>query len=453
MIHQHPKFIFSVLFTSLLLQVTATFAQMPSGLKDGLKVFIDDKDSSHFVKFNVAAQLWSRNAEFNPNTTVFGNPVSNFTDFSIRRIRLIASGQVTDRVAFFIQFGQNNLNYLSGRKAGSFFHDVTVDYALIKKNLSLGMGLNGWNGPSRFSNISIASIAVLDPPSYQEPTNDNYDQFVRRLGVYAKGKLGKFDYRLSAAKPFVIQTAGSLDAITNNTNSTFSTLPPNMVYQGYFMYQFLDQESNFAPAMTGTYLGKKKVFNIGAGFYYQNKAMFHLNAFNIKDTVQEKILLLATDVYYDVPLNREKGTALNLYGCFSRYDFGSNFLKTGGANNSANGSSATKTNFDKMNYGTAFPYLGSGNIYYAQVAYKLKNNLLGEHGTLQPYANVQYSSYTLLGQGMTAFDLGVNWLILGHNTKVTFDYQNRPYFTEDVNGSLKSTKRLYSFVVQLQLVF
>jgi len=100
------------------------------------------------------------------------------------------SGSLSDRVNFFMQFGQNNLNYLSGRKAGSFFHDVTVDYAVIKKKLSIGTGLNGWNGPSRFSNTSVGNVLVLDPPNYQEVTNDTYDQFVRRLGVYAKGKLG-----------------------------------------------------------------------------------------------------------------------------------------------------------------------------------------------------------------------------------------------------------------------
>jgi len=67
----------------------------------------------------------------------------------------------------------------------------------------------------------------------------------------------------------VIQTTSGSGTEAIGLNTSFSTLPPKMVYQGYFMYQFLDQESNFGPGMAGSYLGKKKVFNIGAGFNYQ----------------------------------------------------------------------------------------------------------------------------------------------------------------------------------------
>ena len=442
-----------LLLTLTIGKTSTVLGHLPSSLKDGLKTYLDEKDSSKFIKFNMVAQLWSRYAEFNPNTNVTGVHQTNATDFSIRRIRFIMSGQLTDRLAFFVQFGQNNLNYLSARKASSFFHDVTVDYAFVKKHLSVGMGLNGWNGPSRFSNISVSSIAVLDPPSYQEVTNDTYDQFVRRLGIYAKGKFGRFDYRLSAAKPFTIKTATGIDPITTNTNSTFSTLPPNLVYQGYLMYQFLDQESNFAPAMTGTYLGKKRVLNLGVGFYTQKNAMFHINPSNASDTIKQNILLLAADLFYDAPINIKKGTAISAYVCYSKYDFGTNFLKVNGANNSADGSSLSKTNFDKANYGTAFPYLGSGNILYTQVAYKLKSDLLGDRGTLQPFGNIQYSQYSKLNDPMYVFDLGVNWLLIGHNTKVTLDYQNRPYFTENAAGNLKETSRRNMVVVQLQLAF
>jgi hypothetical protein len=36
---------------------------------------------------------------------------------------------------------------------------------------------------------------------------------------------------------------------------------------GYVEYQFFDKEANFLPYKVGTYLGTKKMFNIGAGFY------------------------------------------------------------------------------------------------------------------------------------------------------------------------------------------
>ncbi|HEV8513513.1 MAG TPA: porin, partial [Cyclobacteriaceae bacterium] len=382
---------FVILISGLLLITSQAFGQFPEKLKNGLRYYLDKNDSARFITFNMTAQIWIRGTENNPYTTVNNVVESNTTDISIRRIRFVLSGSLTDRINFFVQFGQNNLNYLSARKAGSFFHDVTADYAVIKNKFSLGAGLNGWNGPSRFSNISIASILVLDPPGYQEVTNDTYDQFVRRLGVYAKGKLGKLDYRVSVGKPFVIQTTSGSGIEPINSNSAFSTLPPQLVYQGYFMYQFLDQESNFGPGNAGSYLGKKRVFNIGAGFYSQRNAMFHYGDPVLKDTVNQNLNLFAVDVFYDAPLSKEKGTAISVYSSFSNYNYGTNFIKVTGADNPANGSSKTATSFEKSNYGNAFPYLGTGNVGYIQTAYKFRKKLLGDQGTLQPFADLQYS--------------------------------------------------------------
>lgn len=451
-------FAFCSIFTILQLN-QKTFAQFPEKLKNGLRYYIDKNDSARFITLNMVGQFWARNTDNIPYTTINSIGQKNTSDMSVRRIRFVLSGSLTDRVNFYVQFGQNNLNYLSARKAGSFFHDVTADYAVVKKKLSIGAGLNGWNGPSRFSNSSVASILVLDPPGYQEVTNDTYDQFVRRLGVYAKGKLGKLDYRVSVGKPFVIQTtsgfgtasASGTEAI--NANSSFSTLPPNLVYQGYFMYQFFDQESNFGPGTVGSYLGKKRVFNIGAGFNYQKNAMFHYGTVAAKDTISQDMKLFAVDVYYDAPLNKEKGTAISLYSCFSNYNYGTNFIKVTGPDNNANGSSKTTSSFEKSNYGNAFPYLGTGNVGYIQTAYKFKNGLLGDQGTLQPYVDLQYSHYDRLKDAMYVFDIGVNWLIYGNNSKITLNYQSRPYFAPDGNGDLVQSSRLGEWVVQYHVSF
>ncbi|HEX8039320.1 MAG TPA: hypothetical protein VF490_09210 [Chryseosolibacter sp.] len=443
-----------VLFASIALFVfNSSYAQFGNRFKNGLRYYLDTEDSARYIALNMTSQIWFRHTETNPYTTVYGNAENAITDFSIRRIRFVLSGQLTDRVSFFMQFGQNNLNYLSPRKAGSFFHDVTTDFAFIKKKLSIGFGLNGWDGPSRFSNISVTSILVLDPPAYQEVTNDTYDQFVRRLGVYAKGKLGKLDYRLSWAKPFVIQTTSGSGTEAINTNATFSTLPPRMVSQGYLMYQFLDQESNFGPGNAGTYLGKKKIFNIGAGFYLQKDAMFHY-APATQDTIMQNLKLFALDVFYDSPLNKEKGTAVSLYACISSYDFGKNFIKVGGSDNPANGSSTPVASaVDKSNYGNALPYLGTGTIGYVQAGYKFADNMLGNLGTLQPFVNWQHSQYDRLGSAVNVYDIGLNWLIAGHNSKFTLDYQNRPYFATDANQDIKEVSRKGQFVLQYQVAF
>ncbi|HEX7414770.1 MAG TPA: hypothetical protein VF411_12075, partial [Bacteroidia bacterium] len=341
-----------------ILMINGTYAQFGNKMKNGLNFYLDTKDSARFIKLNMCSQIWTRFTEDNPGTQVSGYNQSYTSDVSIRRFRVIASGALTNRISFFAQFGENSMNYTSTRKIGAFFHDITADYAVIKRAFSLGFGLNGWNGPSRFSNTLVPSLMVLDPPNFQEVTNDTYDQFVRRYGVYAKGKIGKLDYRLSAAKPFIVNTSGNngsaiapLNPNGGNTSayyyqsttnySTFSTAPPNLVYQGYAMYQFLDEESNFSPAMAGTYLGKKRVLNLGAGFYYQKDAMM-INTQTrtgnnpstgtpwVADTMKQDMMHLAVDVFYDTPINKEKGTAFSFYGSFSSYNYGTNFLRVQG---------------------------------------------------------------------------------------------------------------------------
>lgn len=441
-----------VAFAALLISVSG-HAQLPKKVKDGIKLYLDPQDSARYIQLNMVAQIWARHTENNPYTLVTGTPENNTTDFSIRRIRFVLSGSLSKRVNFFVQFGQNNLNYLSSRKAGSFFHDVTADYAVVPTKFSLGAGLNGWNGPSRFSNTSVGSILTLDPPIYQEVTNDSYDQFVRRLGIYAKGKLGKLDYRLSVGKPFVIQTTSGSGTEPINVNAAFSTLPPDLVYQGYLMYQFLDQESNFGPGTTGSYLGKKRVFNIGAGFDYQRNATFRYGSSTTQDTIKQAMKLFAVDLFYDAPLNTATGTAISVYSCFSSYDYGTNFIRVGGPDNPASSSSKTSNPFEQANFGNAYPYLGTGKVLYLQAAYKFRNELLGNSGTLQPYFDVQHANYDRLAEPMYVYDIGINWLIHGNNSKITLNYQNRPFFAPNSGGSLVQAQRLSEWVVQYHIAF
>jgi hypothetical protein len=219
------------------------------------------------------------------------------------------------------------------------------------------------------------------------------------------------------------------------------------------MYQFLDQESNFSSGTVGSYLGKKKIFNIGAGFNYQKNAMFHYSDAVAKDTIKQDLKLFAVDVFYDAPINRDKGTAYSLYACFSSYNYGTNFIRVVGPDNPANGSSNTASSFDKSNYGNAYPQLGTGKVAYIQTGYKLKDRLFGDQGTLQPYFDLQYAKYDRLADNMYVYDIGVNWLIYGNNSKITFNYQNRPYFAQNSSGALVQQSRLNEFVIQYHVSF
>jgi hypothetical protein len=404
-----------------------------------------NEEGSHYVKFNFVNQIWLRSTETNPGSTVFGDKVGNVLDIGLRRTRLSVSGQVSDRVYFFTQFGQNNFNYLSKKYAGSFFHDAIVEFDVAKKALSIGGGLTGWSGLSRYASPSVGSIMTLDAPLYQQATNGVNDQFLRKLSIYAKGKLGKLDYRLILTNPMAVQNATvSINGIS--ATSEFSTKPPKMQSQAYFMWQFIDQESNRNPYTVGTYLGQKKVFNIGAGVIYQPKAMWHLNA--VSDTVYSPMLLVGGDVFLDLPLNSEKLNAITAYASCHYFDFGSDYIRNVGVMNPANGINASGT-FNGA--GDAFPMIGTGGVAYAQFGYLFNKDLLKGHGLIQPYIACQFANYKALDDPMVMFESGLNWYVNGtHGTKLTVNYQNRPVFVQQ--GTIVSnTQRKGMIQLQLQL--
>jgi hypothetical protein len=426
-------------------------SQLPNErFKDGLKIYLNN-DSTRYVKGTGLAQIWFRYNDNNPGSTIYGTPKKETFDVGLRRVRYQILGQVTKNVFFYTQIGINSFNNLTARKTPIFFHDVTAEYSVYKNYFTIGGGLNGWNGTARYTSSGVGNILCMDLPVIEETTNDVTDQFVRKLGVYAKGKIGGLDYRFAAANPFPVQNSLSTVAALSGTNtSAFSTRAPEMQYQGYVMWQFLDKENNQLPYMTGSYLGKKRVLNIGAGFTYQKDAMWHRNT--DMDTVSTPMQQYGIDVFYDSYLNKEKQNALTLYAAYLFYDFGPNYIRNAGAMNTANGTMG-KASFNGT--GNAFPLIGTGQVIYTQAAYLFKKDLLKEQGTLQPYIAGSYSVYEKLGDPVLVYNIGVNWIMAGQNSKISLDYQSRPIFHTDPNGAIRETTnaRRGQVVLQYQILF
>lgn len=410
-----------------------------------LKFDLND-DGSHYIKASFTAQIWARYNQSNPGTTIFGYEKSETFDIGLRRVRTVIDGMITDKVYVFTQFGINNFTSTSQRKMPLFFHDVVGEYHITKRSLHIGGGLNGFTGMARFSSPSIGTIMGYDAPLNQQSTNDATDQFLRKLSIYAKGKLGKFDYRLAASNPMSAQNSTVVQAIS--TNADFSLKPPAMQYSGYFMYQFLDEESNLNPYTVGTYLGKKKVFNIGAGFQYQANAMWRWNNAVQRDTISEDMLNFAADVFYDNPMG-SKGAALSIYAAYINYNFGKGYLRNIGVMNPATGVTATANNLNGS--GNNFPMLGTGSVLQGQIGYLLPQNILGqENGQLMPYIMVMSANYDRLNQTMLLYDAGINWFIHEHKTKLSIDLQNRPVFAV---ANQRVSERKSMVVMQFQVAF
>ncbi|MFM7193887.1 MAG: hypothetical protein ACKOYP_03775 [Bacteroidota bacterium] len=67
-------------------------------------------------------------------------------------------------------------------------------------------------------------------------------------------------------------------------------------------------------------------------------------------------------------------------------------------------------------------------------------------------ATLQYAKLDRLTGSMDVYDLGVNWFIKGHSSKLTLDWQRRPVYA--VAGSaLNKDGRRNQVVLQYQIFF
>lgn len=415
-----------------------------------------NEDGTRYIKATFLNQVWVRYTQNNPGTTVLGEPAIESFDIGLRRTRIQFYGQLTDHVFFYTQFGQNNFNYLSGqnalntgnRKFQAFLHDALGEYKVWKDNdrLKLGAGLTIANGLSRFSQPSVTTIMTMDVPVFAQATVDQTDEFSRKLSLYARGQLGRFDYRLVLSDPFPITSNGS-PAPAIGSSATFAQVGHHKQYQGFFVFNIFDKESHITPYMTGTYLGKKKILNLEAGFISQKKATWSTPDGGIT-TNYHSMMLWSVSLYYDAPVSVDKGTSLSAYTGYYALNYGPNYLRYNGIMNPA---TAISNGPAANSQGNSFPMFGTGNVMYAQLGYKFNDKLFGdEGGTLMPYASVMHADYERLSNKMTVVNAGLNWLIRNHASKITLDYQSRPAF-EAVGTALQSNGHKGQVVLQYQI--
>lgn len=400
-----------------------------------------NESGSHFFKVTFLNQTWLRFNQSNPGTTVVQEPKDNTFDIGLRRTRIQLFGQISDHVFLYLHFGMNNFNYTNGfptfntngtpsnRKVAAFFHDAVGEYLVWKNKdyLKIGGGLTVVNGLSRFSSPSVSSIMSLDVPVFAQATVDQTDQFSRKLSVYARGQVGPIDYRVAISDPFPIQTNGAAPPMLG-TNSNFALKGHHKQFQGLLLYQFFDKEANQTPGyMTGTYLGAKKIVNLEAGFIAQKNAMWRQET-GATDTTYQAMNLWSVASFLDMPLNRQTGTAVNAYLGYFHTDYGTNYLRFNGIMNPATGFATAPGGLGGAQ-GNAFPMFGTGSVIYSQFGYLMKRDLFGaDNGTLMPYVQAQVANYQRVTQPLGVYNIGVNYLIKGHNGKMTLDYQNRPYY-------------------------
>jgi hypothetical protein len=496
-------------------------AQGLEGYGGGAKIYLD-RDSTRFLRVLLWSQIWTRWMQQNPGTQVNNNPNTRETfDIGIRRTRILMHGQISPRILVFWIIGVNNQTFATGGLQGGdigggtsgidgkrpqvFVHDSWAEFKVSEK-LYVGGGVLTWSGLSRMTNAATLNFLMVDAPIYNWTTIDATDQFARTMGLYAKGSLGKLNYRAVLSKPFAIaggQQAGTATvtvpppagttgpgttvtvpigdlAATNalvatparfqiaNWNPNNNTLMPQL----YVNYDFWEQESQVLPFMVGSYLGTKKVFNIGAGFQYDPQGMRYVRArdsvtvgttrravlptdaanpapvgstrdatpTNNGDWVVTPMRHLAVDAFLDLPLGHD-GDALTAHSAWYNLDYGPNYVRNigimpiGVANPATRSATTNQFNFTQPTFaggGAAYPIHGTGSVWYTQAGYLLPKKATKHFARLQPTAALSYVSFDRLGESYVMPEAGVNWIFAGQNAKITLQWRNRPLYESAV---------------------
>ena len=498
-------------------------AQGLDGYGGGPKIYLS-KDSSRFLRVTLWSQVWSRWQQMNPGTMVNNNPGTEETkDLGIRRTRILMHGQITPRILVFWIIGVNNQTFTTGGLQGGdigggtsgidgkrpqvFVHDSWGEFT-INKHAQVGGGVLTWSGLSRMTNAATLNFLMVDAPIYNWTTIDATDQFARTMGLYVKGNvLTRLNYRAVLTKPFAIvggqqgattatvtlpASAGGGTATVNvgdnaatnalvatparfniaNWNPTNNTLMP----QAYASWDFFDVESQTLPFTVGSYLGTRKVLNVGAGFQYHPAAMRYVRAkdsvtvagtrrpvspteapvpvpagaaqlapgastaaFN-GDWVNVPMRHWAVDAFADFPLNHD-GDAVTAHTAYYDLDYGPNYVRNigimpigvsnPGTTVAGPNTGQTRFQFEQPGFaggGAGYPVHGTGNIWYTQAGYLLPRRMSKGFGRLQPTGALSVVKFERLAEGYVMPEVGLNWIFAGQNAKIQLQWRNRPQY-------------------------
>ena len=382
-----------------------SFKIVPQGSPNydgGIKVTLNE-DGKKYIRIISWAQVQAT------YTDQVAENASN-TSFNVRRARILMYAQLNSKFLILTHFGLNSLNATNmspigkGEASQLFFHDVWVQYQ-IAKNHTVGAGLHYFNGISRLNNQSTLNFLTLDNNRQSWSTLGLSDQFIRHVGIFFKGNFGKLQYRLAINDAII----NGLDARNpmNNGDAVYGgtrilgTKEAGKTFAGYFDYNFLDQESNFLPFKVGSYLGEKRIFNLGFGFFsHPNGAVIADNQGNI---FGENVSIFGLDAFYDAPLSDDH-SSITAYAVYQHNNYGKNYL---------------------------FNAYGTGSMMYSHVGYTFAGD--SSKTRFQPYISFANNSYDATQDNRTIFGLGANAYFNGHNSKLTLEYQHQKFGVSSLN--------------------
>jgi len=384
-----------------------------------------NEDGSKYVRFIIWHQQWAQT-----NNLAAEDTKLQLTTFT-RRSRFLAFAQISPRFLILTHFGLNNFtpgNMTSlgnnGNAPQLFLHDAWTEFKVSNDDaLYIGAGLHYWKGLTRLANQSTLNFMTLDNtrPFVHWHSLGITDQFARHLGVYAKGKLGKLDYRLAVNNPGNnaggalplgngADYGGKSSLLYSGVDSLDTNGDPtgNTIIEGYFRYNLWDGESTKLPYAVGTYLGKKKVLALGTGFFTHPNGMY-----NTATDEHESVFHFAVDAFLDMPTGQ--GGCFNAYASFMNFNYGEEYVSR---------------------------WAGTGSVVYGQAGYLIPNT------KFMPYVAYQSANYDGFDESVSALDIGLNYFVNGHHAKLTLEYHQ---ITNDIREGAISDFNDNNTLSQLRL--
>lgn len=327
----------------------------------------------HKLDMGVWGQAWYQFVEDGKK-----NGTKDLHDFMMRRFYLYIKGEVIPKVGFFAhiaadRIGQDGLDSPGvGLGSGLAVRDAWISYDMCE---DLKVQIGRMYVPFTRNYGTTSTFALL-------PLELSFNQGGVRGGIFYASKVGRDEGVVMWGNPFkgkLQYRIGISEGVENSDNPD-----DNLRYAGRVSFNFLEPELTWFNK--GNYLGEKKVLAVGAGFDYQDDLTLNgkKNQRNFGWTV---------DCFFDRPLYGGAVTAEAAY-----------------------------IHVQNMTQTLRYSWLTSGDdaqIYYIQGGYLFPGTI--GPGRIQPY--FRFERLDVDKKPDTGFpSFGVNYLLKGHNAKLTFDW-------------------------------
>lgn len=303
--------------------------------------------------------------------------ISSSNKFAVDNMRLYMSGQVNNTIK-----GTFNTERDANGKI------VLMDgFAEVALNDNFNVRLGRVIPPSDRSN--------LDGPFYL-----NTWQFPI-VSAYPNLAIGRDNGVLAWGKPMGGKIVYSVGAFTgHNAVAGGSNASANLLYAGRVVFNFLDPEPAPAYYNASTYYGSKDIFSLALVYQHQKNAVGTA-------AVQGDYNSWNTDVLFEKTLSG--GGVVTMEGAYYKYGLGSVDCGSG-----ETGSTACAT------AGSNVGGLVAGKAYLATLEYMFPQKV--GMGNFQPFVRIQNFKRDLSQTTNKQSDIGVNYILSGHNARISAVY-------------------------------